>query len=117
MAATLQDVRRLALALPDVVEGVCFGTPTFYLRGKLMLRLREDMETLVVKLPVERREGLIEAEPDIFSLTPHYQNYPAVLVSLPHVSLATLTGLLEGAWRVLASKRQLAVWLAPGSPG
>ena len=59
MAATVEEVRRIALALPAVVEGVCFGTPAFYLRGKLMLRMWDDSETLVVKVPMAQREELI----------------------------------------------------------
>ena len=110
MAATIQDVRRIAMALPDVVEGVCHGTPAFYLRNKLMLRLRDDFETLVVRLPIQEREHLIEAEPDIFSITDHYQNYPAILVSLPYVSLTRLAELIEEDWRRLASKKQLAAF-------
>jgi hypothetical protein len=47
VAATIELVRRLALALPGVQEGVCHGTPAFYVRRKLMLRLWEDGETLV----------------------------------------------------------------------
>lgn len=108
MAATIADVRRIAVGWPNVVEGVCFGTPTFYLRKKLMLRLREDRETLVIKLPIEQRETLIDREPDTFSITDHYRNYPAILVTLPNVSLPRLAELIEGAWRMLASKKDIA---------
>ena len=80
MAANIKLVREMALTLPGVTEGVCFGTPAFYLRKKLMLRLREDGETLVVKFPLQEREEAIEKEPDIFSITDHYENYPVVLV-------------------------------------
>ena len=115
MATTVHDVRQIAMSRPAVVEGVCFGTPTFYLRGKLMLRLWEDMETLVAKVPMEQRDGLLAAEPDIFSLTEHYRNYPCVLVSLPNVSRSRLAAIIESSWRMLASKRQLAA-LASTSP-
>jgi hypothetical protein len=115
MAANIQDVRRIAMALPDVVEGSCHGTPAFYLRRKLMLRLRDDHETLVVRFPMEERDELLEAEPDIFSVTEHYLNYPAILVSLPNVSLTRLKKLIEDDWRRLASKKQLAAFEATRS--
>ena len=54
MAATIELVRSLALALPGVEEGSCHGTPAFYVRRKLMLRLWEDGETLVVKFRREK---------------------------------------------------------------
>ena len=52
-------------------EGVCHGTPAFYVRRKLMLRLWEDGETLVVRFPKEKRAALIEENPDAFSVTDH----------------------------------------------
>ena len=108
MAASIRDVRRMALALPGVEEGVCHGTPAFYVRKRLMLRLRDDFETLVIRIPMDQRDDLIAADPDIFSVTDHYQNYPAILVTLPNVSQSRLAKLIEESWGRLASKKQLA---------
>ncbi len=96
--------------MPDVEEGLCFGTPAFYLRKKLMLRLREDGETLVVKFPLEEREATIDRDPDVFSITDHYRNHPVVLVDLLAVNAERLGELIEGAWRMLASGKQIAAF-------
>jgi hypothetical protein len=118
MAASFDFVRRTALALPEVVEGVCYGTPAFYLRKRLMLRLREDGETLVIKIPMEGRAGLIDGDPDVFSVTDHYLNYPVVLANLHAIRPQTLEEMILGAWRQLASRKQLAAFdQAAGSPG
>src|ERR1051325_10028054 len=101
MAARLEDVRRIASALPEVVEGTCHGTPAFYLRGRLLLRLRDDFDLLVVRMPIQQRDEAIESEPDIFSVTDHYRNYPAVLVTLANVRLTRLQQIMEEAWRRL----------------
>lgn len=108
MPATIEHVRDMALALPGVEEGVCFGTPTFYCRKKLILRLRDEDGLLVVKYPLEQRAELIARQPDLFSVTDHYRNYPCVLLDLTAVDRATLRRLIEGAWRMAASKTQLA---------
>ncbi len=108
MPADYQMVRALALALPDVSEGLCYGTPAFYLRRKLMLRFWEDGETLVVKFPRAERAAAIEKSPDVLSVTDHYLNYPCILVSLPAVDAQTLADLIGGAWRLLASRKQIA---------
>jgi len=79
-----------------------------------MLRLREDGETLVVKFPLDQREAAIDRAPDVFSVTDHYQNYPVVLVNLLAVNPGTLAALIEGAWRMLASRKQIAAFAAPG---
>jgi hypothetical protein len=100
----------MALGLPEVQEGVCFGTPAFYVRRKLMLRLREDGETLVVRFPREKRAALIEENPDVFSVTDHYRNYPAVLVNLLAVNRELLSRMIEGAWRLQASRKQVAAY-------
>ena len=110
MAATIELVRRMALALPGVQEGVCFGTPAFYVRRKLMLRLRKDGETLVVRFPKEKRAALIEGNPDVFSVTDHYRNYPAVLVNLLAANREVLDRIIEGAWRLQASRTQVSAY-------
>ena len=110
MAATIELVRRMALALPGVREGVCFGTPAFYVGRKLMLRLREDGEMLVVRFPRENRAALIEENPDAFSVTDHYRNYPAVLVNLLAVNRKLLGRMIEGAWRLQASGQQVSAY-------
>src|ERR1043166_8818701 len=110
MAATIELVRRLALALPGVQEGVCHGTPAFYVRRRLMLRLWENGETLVVKFPREKRAALIRGNPDVFSVTDHYRNYPAVLINLLAVNQELLSRMIEGAWRLQASRKQVAAY-------
>jgi hypothetical protein len=110
VAATIESVRRMALALPGVQEGFCHGTPAFYVRRKLMLRLWEDGETLVVKFPREKRAALIRENPDVFSVTDHYRNYPAVLMNLLAVNRELLSRMIEGAWRLQASRKQVAVY-------
>ena len=108
MPATLGLVRRLALALPEVTEGICFGTPTFYVRKKLMLRMWEDGETLVCKVPMESREQLLDSAPDIFSLTDHYRTYPAILINLNSVSQRILEEKITIAWRQVAPAKLIS---------
>jgi len=108
MAATIATVRTLALALPGVQEGMCFGTPAFYVRRKLMARLWEDGETLVVRCPKEDREALIDGNPDVFSVTDHYRNYSAILVNLLAVNEGLLRKMIEGAWRLQVSRKRTA---------
>ena len=102
---TFDTVRQLALALPKVEEGTSYGTPAFKVRGKLIARLKEDGESLVVKIDFLRRDILMNAEPETFYITEHYRNYPSVLVRLSSVRVDVLRDLLEQAWRLEAPKR------------
>ncbi|MEW1843953.1 MmcQ/YjbR family DNA-binding protein [Nonomuraea angiospora] len=106
---TEDDVRRLALALPETVEKTMYGTPAFYVRGKWFARVREEGDVLV--LPVgseEEKAGLIAAEPAAFFTTPHYDGSAAVLVRFGAVDAGEMGELLADAWRLRAPRRLAA---------
>jgi len=105
---TFDTVRQLALALPGVEEGTSYGTPAFRVRGKFLVRLREDGESLAVRISFDTREVLMAAKPEVFFLTDHYLGYPSVLVRLSTVEPAELQSVLEEAWRQSAPKRLVA---------
>jgi hypothetical protein len=56
---TFDTARELALALPGVEEGTSYGTPALKAGRKLMARLREDGETLVVRIDLVARDLLL----------------------------------------------------------
>ena len=109
LAVSFATVRKLALAFPDVQEGSSYGTPGFKVRGKFMLRLKEDGESLAVRVgSIEERDMMLQADPRVFFITDHYQNYPAVLVRLATATVPKLRDLLEEAWRSVAPPRLVA---------
>src|ERR1700687_3299832 len=83
---TWEVVRQLALALPGVEAGFSYRTAAFRVRGKLLVRLREDGESVVIKIDFDERDLLMAANPETFYITDHYRNYPAMLVRLATVS-------------------------------
>jgi hypothetical protein len=105
MAMTFKDVRKMALALDGVEESTSYGTAAFKIRGKLIARLKEDGETLVVGTTFEEREEMMRAEPETYYITDHYLNYPWVLVRLPKVHPDALRDLLKGAVRLAGSSK------------
>jgi hypothetical protein len=106
--ATLDTVRALALALPGMEEGTSYGTPAFKVSGKLIARLREGGEELVLRVDLDARDLLMRAEPQTFFITDHYAGHPLVLVRLAKVKPALLGELLEEAWKSVAPKRRAA---------
>jgi len=96
------DVVRLGRELPEVEESTSYGTPALKVRGKLLVRLKEDGKTLVLRVTFAERERLLAAAPDVFYLTDHYLNYPAVLVRLPLIEREFMRELLAEAWRFVA---------------
>jgi hypothetical protein len=104
----LETVRRLALAFPGVEEGSSYGTPAFKVRGKLLARMWEDGEVLVVKCGHDERDFRMRADPETFFTTDHYAGYPTVLVRLARVAEADLRDVIEEAWRRSAPRRLVA---------
>lgn len=92
-------VRRVALTLPHVEEGTSYGTPALKVKGKLMVRLREEGDVIVVRMPFDLREGLLADDPATYFLTDHYVSYPWILVRLTHVTEEALGELLAIAHR------------------
>jgi hypothetical protein len=102
-----ESVLAAASVLPEFEESTSYGTAALKVRGKLFARLREDGETLVVRVGDER-EALVLAAPGTFFITPHYEKYPWVLVNLAAIQAADLRDVLTAAWLLQAPKRLAA---------
>lgn len=115
MPLLFEDATRLATQLPGVTVGTSYGTPALRVGKRLIARLWEDGEVLVLK-PVEDVEQrfLMETRPGVFFKTPHYEGYDAILVHLSTVDEDTLSDLLQQCWRRLATKTLLKAADAPG---
>jgi hypothetical protein len=102
---TFDDIRKLALAWPEVEDGTSYGTPALKVRKKLLVRLKEDGDSLVMPdVPPDERDMLVESQPKLFYFTDHYRDYPMVLIRLSKASRASIEPLLRRHWRTLASK-------------
>jgi hypothetical protein len=111
--ATWDDVRRLALALPDTSEERSRETSAWKVHGKSFawerpLR-RADFLALGERAPsgpilgvrtegLEMKEVLIASDPKVFFTTPHFDGYPAVLVQLEKIGVRKLKDVLVEAW-------------------
>lgn len=113
--ASREDLRRLALALPEAVEDADGGA--FRVDGKLfawpwMERLHPkrprvaNPEVIGVRVADEdEKHALIGLDPEVFFTEAHYDGYPAVLVRLPVISPDLLEKVLTDAWRTRAPRR------------
>ena len=108
MPLTFKDVRKIALSLENVEESTSYGTPAFKVDDKLLARLHEDGESLVVGTTFEEREEMMAAEPETYYITDHYLKYPWVLVRLSRVHSDSLRDLLSRALRLASVKPRRA---------
>lgn len=118
--ASWEDVRRIALSLPEANEQPMHGLASWRVRDKLFVWERplrkSDLRALGDRAPsgailgarVEHlgaKEALVADDPELYFTTPHFDGYPAVLVRLERIALDELAELIVEAWLARAPKR------------
>ena len=119
--ATWEDVRRLALDLPETDEhGSYEGALAWRVKEKGFVWERPlrksdlaalgdaapDGPILCARVPDEgAKQALIADDPSVYFTTPHFNGYPAVLARLDRIGTAELRELVVEAWLARAPKR------------
>ncbi|MQY33640.1 hypothetical protein SRB17_16010 [Streptomyces sp. RB17] len=103
-----EDVRRIALSLPDTTEKVAWSMPTFRVAGKMFATLPEDETSLAVRCPKEERDELVLAEPEKFWIADHEAQFAWVRARLAALEDEDeLRDILADSWRQAAPPRLL----------
>jgi hypothetical protein len=107
--ATEDDVRRIALSLPETDEHPSYGgRPAFRVKKKGFLYTKEDGESIALWVSdFGEKEALLGSDPRKFFTTPHYDGHPMVLVRYRKVGVKELGELITDSWRARAPKRVL----------
>ena len=114
---TWEEVVEIGLRLPGVELSMSYGTESLRVNGKFLCRERDRREVLAVRCDFDERPFLIEANPDVLFVTPHYKAWPMVLVALPKAREQLVRELVEDAWVEKAPKRVVAEYVsARGEP-
>jgi hypothetical protein len=124
--ATWDDVRRIALALPETSEDTSRERAFWTVKGKGFVWERplrkSDLAALGDAAPdgpilgarVEHlvaKEALLADDPGVYFTTPHFDGYPAVLVRLEEIPVEELEELIVEAWLTRAPKRVAKAYL------
>ena len=126
-----EDVRRIALALPEAQEQPLHGLRSWRVMDKLFVWERplrkSDLRALGERAPdgpilgarVEHlgaKEALVADDPRVYFTIPHFDGYPAVLVLLDRIEAEELGELIVEAWLSRAPKRLAAAYIAEHFP-
>ena len=118
--ASWDDVRRIALGLPETSERVVHGTASWRVREKGFVWERplrpSDLRALGDAAPtgailgarlehLGAKEALLADDPGVFFTTPHFDGYAAILVCLDAIAVDELEELIVEAWLARAPKR------------
>ncbi len=114
------DVRRIALALPETSERTSHGNASWRVRDKLFVwerpLRRADVLALgdgapagpILAARVEHlgaKDALLADDPGVYFTTPHFDGYRAILVRLGEIGLDEVEEVIVEAWLVQAPKR------------
>jgi hypothetical protein len=130
--STWDDVRRLALALPETDEHISRELRAWRVREKAFVWERPlrpaDLRALGDAAPsgpilgarVEHlvaKEALLASDPRVFFTTPHFDGYPAILVRLENIRPDDLDEVIVEAWLARAPRLLAREYAAAHLPG
>ena len=106
---TFDDVRRIAMALPEAEEVLTWETDvTFRVRHKIFAIGGDGGDRASIKASLEMQAELIDRDPATFSSSAYVGRFGWVSVDLGRVDDAVLASLIREAWRRTAPKRLAA---------
>ena len=124
--ATWDDVRRIALELPETSERMNQGVLQWRVKEKLLtcerpLRRADhqalgdtapDGDILAMWVPdLGIKDALLSDDPGVFFTTPHFDGYTMVLIQLEKIPVPELEELIIEAWLDRAPKRSVSEYL------
>jgi hypothetical protein len=96
MPLTKTEANKILLAIPGTSEGEHYRQPAIFIGEEFLTRIHHKEEAVVILTgSVEMRDVMLEAEPKLFYITPHYRNFPALLARLAKLDKKTLLDLLK----------------------
>ncbi len=126
--ANWDDVRRIALSLPETSEGTSYdGVRAWRVNKKLFVWERPLRKADIVSLGEGAPDGpivavrvsdlgvkdvLCAAAPELYFTTPHFDGYPAILIRLVDIDAGELEELIVEAWLERAPKKLASTYLS-----
>ena len=103
--STGQDLRAIALALPEAEERETWGHPTFRVRDKMFAALAADGSSASIKATKEAQAALVGSDPEVVSIPAYVGVHGWVGVDLARMDGEELRELVTEAWLMTAPKR------------
>ena len=92
------DVERFAATLADVERSTSYGQPAVKVNGKLIASTGREEGSFHLAAQHEEKAVLIDTDPDSFWQTPHYANWPGLLVRYGSAAGDRIATVITRAW-------------------
>jgi len=111
--ADFETIREIALSFPEVEE-TSDGRTSFRVRGKLFAWMARERDGggLGVRVDRDEKQLILDANPDVYFSSPHYDGWPGIQIRLELIGRDELRERLEDAWLIQAPKRVAAEYVA-----
>ena len=96
---TPEEVGAHAESLPQVKRKGTESRPAWYVHDRLVVRLH-DKDTLVIRVPLSRREALLESYPDTFGVPPRMEAHQKVEAYLDRADPDAVRLAIDLAWEM-----------------
>ncbi len=96
---TPEEVGQYAESLPQVKRKGTASRPAWYVNDRLVVRL-QDQNTLVIRVPLSRREALIDSYPDSFGVPPRMEAHHKVEAYLDRAQPRAVRAAIDAAWEM-----------------
>jgi hypothetical protein len=96
---TPEQVGRYAESLPHVKRKGTESRPAWYVHNRLVVRL-QDPNTVVIRVPLSRRESLLETYPDSFGVPPRMEAHNKVEAYLDRAQPRAVRTAIDLAWKM-----------------
>lgn len=104
MPAKLEDVRKLALALPDTTEEPHHNFGSFRVRGKIFVTVPPGGELLHIFLPEDKREVALALDPEFLEPLMWGAKVLGVRAHLPRARKDTVLQLVQDAYHYKSAR-------------
>lgn len=104
------EVAAFALTLPNTELSTSYRQPAVKVDGKAFLSTGREPGSFHVRSPHDEKAVLMETDPETFWQTPHYANWPGLLVRYGSADPDRVRLVITRAWWDVANPQTRKAW-------